>query len=389
MAMRQDDKTNAAGSRERRRYIRADGYIETKLFPVESGSLTLRLYDNSYQRDLDNYSGILKKWTTGAKYENENIIILEAIGAYDGIDNFIFTAGAEGAYNSMDKYNLNNQGKTFAGVDKEALFFQAEYFQEDRYSVILGARGERNSQFGLGGAPKFSAMVHLPGGFRILGGAGLGYRAPSFSDMYVTMDDTVVSGHPTIQATEDLQPEYALGFNLGIEYSKTDLFFAQINGYYTELWNEIAYTVQGTNSSGTAIYKNANIARSLRTGFDTEGRLTLFKSAFVSAGYNWLYAYDRTEEEDLHVQPAHTAKMKLGWDYKKAGIYTYLQGRFFSPLDPDDNSYDSRFTLDFYFAITFAEHFKIHASVDNITGLIDPLGPTVGREFTVGLKYFL
>jgi outer membrane receptor for ferrienterochelin and colicins len=394
MIMRSDDKTNSAGSRDRKNYIRADAYIEAELSPLENGTLSLRFYDNYYQRDKDTWSGIMKTWTTGANHENENLAALEAIGVYDGLSNFIFTAGVEGAYNSMDKYNLNNNGDTFAAVDKEALYIQAEYFKEDVYSLIAGLRGERNSQFGLGGAPKLSAMLHLPrkdggpSGFRVLGGLGMGYRAPSFSDMYITMDDTVVSGHPTVMGNENLQPEYALGLNTAFEYSKTDFAFAQINAYYTELWNEIIYEDMSSNS-GSLIYKNGNVARSFRTGFDAEGRLTLFKSAFVSAGYSYLYAYDRTEAEELHVQPAHTAKMKLGWDHKSTGINTYVQGRFFSPLDPNDNSDNPRFILDFYFAVTFAKHFKVHVSADNLTGLIDPLGPFVGQTFTVGLKYFL
>jgi outer membrane receptor for ferrienterochelin and colicins len=387
MAMRTDERTSMLGSRDRLNYIRGDAYIEAEFSSLENGILTLKFYDSYYQRDKDAWSGITKKWTTGTNFHNENIAALEAVGTYDGFKDFILTAGIEGAYNSMDKYNLNNNG-TFAAVDKEALYIQAEYFREDQYSFIAGLRGERNSQFGLGGAPKLSAMYHLPKGFRLLGGLGLGYRAPSFDDLYVSMDDTVVANHPRVLGNEDLKPEYALGFNLGLEYSKTNLFFGQINVYYTELWNEIVYQDLGM-LSGTLTYQNGNIARSLRTGFDSEGRLTLFQSVFASAGYSWLYSYDRTEAEEFHPQPAHTVKMKLGWDHKKTGIYTYLQGRFFSPLDPDDDSYDSRFILDFYFALTFAKHFRVHASVDNITGLIDPLGPMVGQTFTVGFKYFL
>jgi outer membrane receptor for ferrienterochelin and colicins len=387
MFMRSDEKTNAVGSRDRLDYIRADGYIEGELAPLENGILNVKLYDNFYQRDKDTWSGIMKEWTTGNNHHYENLVALEAVGTYDGVKDFIFTAGIEGAYNSMDKYNLRNNG-TFAAADKEALYAQAEYFREDRYSFILGARGERSSQFGFGGAPKFSAMVHLPKGFRFLGGLGLGYRAPNFDDLYISMDDTVVSGHPTVLGNEELKPEYALGLNLALEYSKADLFFGQINTYYTELWNEIVYADQGS-TSGATIYKNTNVARSFRTGFDSEARLTLFKDFFAAAGYSWLYAYDRTESEEFYPQPSHTAKMKLGWDHKKTGIHTYLQGRFFSPLDPGDDSYDPRFVMDFYFAIPVAKHFKIHASVDNITGLIDPLGPTVGRTFTVGLKYSL
>ncbi|MDR2072074.1 MAG: TonB-dependent receptor [Spirochaetaceae bacterium] len=387
MAMRSDEQTSRLGSLTRREYVRAGGYAEAKLAPW-SGYLTLRLYDDFYQRDMDTYSAITETWTTGKNHEYENLIAFEAMGSYDGIDHFIFTSGLEGAYNSMDKYNLKNRGSTFVWTDREALYLQAEYYQEDQYSFILGARGERSSQFGFGGAPKFSAMVHLSKGFRLLGGAGLGYRAPSFSDLYVTMDDTVVAGNPLVMGNEDLKPEYALSFNLALEYAKEGLCFAQINGYYTELWNEIVYQDMGI-ISGSLSYRNGNVARSMRTGFDSEGRLTVFKNVFVSAGYSWLYAYDRTEEERFYPQSAHTVKGKLGWDYKKAGIHTYLQGRYFSPLDPGDDSYDHRFILDFYFALSFADHVTVHASVDNITGLIDSLGPTVGRKFTLGLKYVL
>jgi outer membrane receptor for ferrienterochelin and colicins len=223
MAIRSDERTDGEKSFDRRDYIRADAYIETELSTLESGTLTIRLYDNFYQRDRDIYNGAIHEWDRGSHHENEYLAALELIGVYDGLANFIFTTGVEGSYNSMDKYNIDNNGDTSAAVDNGALFFQAEYYHEDRYSFVLDARGERNSMFGIGGAPKFSAMVHLPKGFRLLGGAGLGYRAPSFSDMYVTMDETIVSGHPTIQPTEGLVPEYALGFNVSLEYSKADL----------------------------------------------------------------------------------------------------------------------------------------------------------------------
>jgi hypothetical protein len=125
----------------------------------------------------------------------------------------------------------------------------------------------------------------------------------------------------------------------------------------------------------------------MRTGFDTEGRLTILKSGFFSAGYSWLFAYDRTEEEEFHPQPAHTVKLKAGIDHTKTRINTYLQGRFFSPLDPNDDSYDPRFVLDFYFSVGVGSHVKVYTALDNLTGLIDPLGPNTAQAFTLGLRY--
>jgi outer membrane receptor for ferrienterochelin and colicins len=387
MMMRQTDKTSAIGSLERRDYVRADGHVETDLSPWEDGSLTLKVYDTYYQRDADTYSGALREWYTGNNHENENLIAAEALGVYDGVEDFIFTVGLEGAYNSMEKYNLRKG--SLLSVNKQAVFLQAENFTEHVYSVIGGLRLERNSKFGLAAAPKLSAMYHLPKGFRVLGGAGLGYRAPSFSDMYITMDETVVAGHPTVLGNEDLKPEYALGFNAALEYS-AEKNFAQVNFFYTELSNEIAYVDTGaTTASGAAIWKNENVFRSFRTGMDGEAKISLFEYGFVSAGYGYVFAYDRSEKEKLHVQPAHTVKMKAGADFKDARIHTYLQGRWFSPLDPSDPDDQARFILDFYFSAGLGEHLKLKLAVDNITGEIDPLGPTTAQTFSVGIQYSL
>ena len=84
----------------------------------------------------------------------------------------------------------------------------------------------------------------------------------------------------------------------------------------------------------------------------------------------------------------HTAKMKAGIDYKKT-MYTYLQGRFFSPLDPHDSEYNIRFILDLYFSASVTEHIKLKFSVDNITGKTDSLGPATAQLFSLGIQYSL
>jgi outer membrane receptor for ferrienterochelin and colicins len=310
------------------------------------------------------------------------------MGVYDGIENYIFTLGLEGAYNTMDKYNLRNDGETFAAVDKEAVFFQAERFAEDVYSVMAGLRLERNSQFGdLVAAPKVSAMYHLSEEFRVLGGAGVGYRAPEFNEMYIEKD---TPGHPYLKGNEDLKPEYSLGFNLGLEYAQPGRS-AQVNFYYTELKDEIEYNDTGLpGSNGLNIYRPENIYRSMRWGADSEAKISVFEYGFFSAGYSYIFGWDREEKQKLHEQPAHTIKAKCGADYEGAGIYTYFQGRYFSPLYPEDPDYEARFVLDFYFSAGIGEHIKLRFSIDNLTGEIDKsLGPATAQTFSLGIQYSL
>jgi outer membrane receptor for ferrienterochelin and colicins len=386
LAMRSDERLNSRGSLTRLDYIRADGHAEFEWSPLDAAMLNVRLYDNFYQRDKDTYSGITKEWTSqGKNHEHENLTSLEIFGSYEGFDHFLLSAGMEGAFNFMDKYNLKNDGDSFAAIDRESIFFQAEYFKEDRYSLIGGLRGERNSQFGVTAAPKFSGMYYIVPELRILAGLGTGYRAPDFSDLYLVKDDN--PNHPLVKGNSDLKPEYAISSNLGFEFAKEKVFFFQMNAYYSELFNEIANIDQGYQERGMTVYLAKNIARSFRAGIDSEGRLDFLRYAYASAGYSWLFAWDRSEGEELRLQPAHTVRMKLGWDWK--GINAYIRGRYFSPLDPDDPEYTHRFTLDLYAGFTIQEHFKIQFSVDNITGTIDNLGPVTPQAFTLGFKYFL
>jgi outer membrane receptor for ferrienterochelin and colicins len=288
------------------------------------------------------------------------------------------------------KFNLTEK---INGVDREALFFQAERFKEKTYSVLAGFRVERNSQYGFSAAPKVSAMYHLPKNFRVLGSAGVGYRAPNFNDLYLVKDDPP---HPLILGNPDLRPEYAVNVSGGLEYAHSR-GSATINGYYTELFDEIAYINTGEVERGMVVYDTGNISRSLRAGVDTEGKISFLTYAYASAGYSYVYAYDRTAGTELHPQPAHTVKFKLGLDTGKAGsaedvkkatFTAWAGGRFFSAIETIQNSGDDRLVLDAYLAIRFVPHFKVYASADNLLGTIDQFfGPAVPQTFSLGLNY--
>jgi outer membrane receptor for ferrienterochelin and colicins len=227
----------------------------------------------------------------------------------------------------------------------------------------------------------------------------MGYRAPAFNELYreYTSRPNIASPYRVVP-NADIKPEYSLGFNMGAEYTE-QWGFLQVNGYYTELFNEIdtidSGKTESINGKDYRIDVRENIARSLRAGVDTEGRLNLPKNIFVSAGYSWIYAYDRTKGAEKHDQPAHTVKAKLGYAYKNdtrkiSGINTYLQANIFSPRGGgvyDDD--DPRFVMDFYFNIGLGNHFVIHAAVNNITGGIYRFGPDTGQMVSLGLTYTL
>jgi outer membrane receptor for ferrienterochelin and colicins len=392
--LQSDQQTNPSGSLARSDYIRGDGFISLDAVPRDHTSLTFRLYDTCFQRDRSAYAATTDSWANTGQFENENYAALEASGRYDGFPHWFLAAGLEASYNSMSKFNLTEKVNA---VDREAVFIQAERFREGVYSVLGGFRVERNSQYGFSWAPRLSAMYHLPGrgedsGFRLLGSLGVGYRAPNFNDLYLVKDDPP---HPLILGNPDLRPEYAVNLSGGLEYAREKVS-ATLNGYYTELFDEIAYRNTGLIERGMAVYHTGNISRSLRAGFDTEGKVSLFRHAYVSAGYSYLYAYDRTANAELHPQPAHTLKFKAGLDTGKPGtgragnrgLNLWAGGRFFSPLDREEAAAGGRLILDLYAGVFLGKHVKVYASADNLLGTIDIFfGPAAPQSFSLGLTY--
>jgi outer membrane receptor for ferrienterochelin and colicins len=379
MLLRRDDQIDSWGGLNRRDYLRADAFVEGEWWVSRSAMLEFRLYDNYYQRDWDSYLALRDRWITGDRFENDNIAVLELLGTWQFSPRLLFMGGSEGAFSSTQKHNLT---RSFAKIDREALFFQAEYFTDDSYSAIAGLRLERNSQFGFAASPKLSGMLHLGGGVRVFAGAGLGYRAPDFLDLYL---DTDADGNAIIKGNPDLDPEYSLGFNLGLEWSKGAGFF-QVNTYYQELFNEIATVYVAADDETVKM----NIYRSLRAGMDAEGKLNLPFHTFFSSGYSYVFAWDRSAETELYVQPSHTVKLKAGIDLPAPNINAWFQARwlskFKSAANPDS---EQRFILDFYLSIRLNEHFRLNFGIDNITGEMDPIGPETAQTFSMGLKYTL
>jgi outer membrane receptor for ferrienterochelin and colicins len=399
MFLQSEQQTNPSGSLARSDYIRADGFINVDLFSVKNTLLNIRLYDNYFQRDRSAYTASDDRWANTGQFENENLVSLEAAGTYEGFPQWLLSAGLEASYNTMRKFNLTEK---INGVDREALFIQAEQFREKTYSVLGGFRVERNSQYGFSYAPKISGMYHLPtrggspSGFLVLWSAGVGYRAPNFNDLYLVKDDPP---HPLILGNPDLKPEYAVNVSGGLEYAH-ERGSATVNGYYTELFDEIAYINTGVVERGMIVYDTGNISRSFRSGFDTEGKVSFLTWAYASAGYSYLYAYDRTTGAELHPQPAHTVKFRLGLDTGKPGaigenaakrnwsFHVWAGGRFFSAIETIQSSGGSRFILDAYAAVLMGKHFKVYASADNITGTIDIFfGPAAPQTFSLGMNY--
>ncbi|MCL1991867.1 MAG: TonB-dependent receptor [Spirochaetes bacterium] len=380
MLLREDEQLDVFGSLDRRTWMRVDSHAELQWFPSDSAMLNFRLYNSYYQRNWDMLNALTDTWTAGDRFENDNIVAAEVVGSWLFRPRLMFTGGVESSLSTMRQYNL---AESFVMMDRQAVFLQAELFEPGGYSLVAGLRVERNSRFGVAAAPRLSAMTHLGGGFRGFASTGLAFRAPDFSDLYMDMGPQHVPGHAVVRGNPELTPEFSFGSSAGLEWSG-DRGFSQINIFHHELWDEMADVFfPGLGIAGENI--RMNIDRTMRTGIDAESRVNLPFNTFVSAGYGWVFAWDRGAGERLHLQPAHTVRARAGVDLPSPGLSSFLQARWLSAVD----TVDARFLLDFFFTYRISENFRFNLGIDNITGELNPLGPATRQSFSLGIVYTL
>ena len=389
LAMRDEEQTSVQKSLLREDTQRYEAYLESDYYLSDTVSLTTRIYDHYYERERTEYSGLLDVWEN-PEYENENLLSTDCFATIDINEGLLVSCGAEASLNTMEREWL-----VLEDLDKEAsrwrgaLVLQGEWYKEEVYSLVAGVRSEADTEYGFIAAPRLAGMYHISPEIRLLSGVGLGYRAPDFNELYLYRRGS--PSHPVISGNPDLKPEYSLGGNLGAEYT-TERYFIHANIYYTELYQEIINTETGDTDpeNGNDIYTCGNLNRSLRAGADLEGKITLPLKTFVSSGYSYLFAYDRSNSEELREEPQHTIRIKTGIDLVDQQFHFDVSENFMSAIDPEDDDKDyqeHRYQIDLYSSWGVTKNYMLFLSLENVTGYInESLGPYYGQKLTLGME---
>ncbi len=192
---------------------------------------------------------------------------------------------------------------------------------------MAGARGEYSDDYGFFFAPKVSGMFYLSDKLRVLPAVGLGYRAPSFLELYLDSAGNVYHkyGNP------DLVPEKSLGFNLGVEWLSRTLT-VQANAFHNELWDEIAYDYTDQYEGSLQVIVKENLARSFRSGCDVSAELPLGKLFAARARYGFLYGYDRGADSRLRDQPVPHGRRTVEPPRRGQGVKAYAEVKLPGPL---------------------------------------------------------
>jgi len=381
--------------------MRSGEYIELDHSFNSGNTLLLRVSHNYYDKDAEEKNLIDKTTRSLDQNATEHDLTADIIYSHQFSSVNILTVTGQADYDRLKKYNIAG-GEGIKSVNVQAIGVQDELLKKNVYSVVFGVRAERNSNFGFFGAPKVSGLYHISRHVRLRAGIGMGYRAPDFNDLYI--DHNIGTSHPTIKGNEDLEPEMALGENINLEASLPGsrgsflfqgLYF-RAGIYRIDLKDEIIYVTSRPRDDSVyneLTYENAG--RSYRQGADAEGEIKFLSILTLSGGINYLYAYNKSENNKIETEPELTYRARLKCGIPRYGVMAHggvrhTSRRSFVPMDYDDEGgigVRAQTIWDLYLSKSFSGYFRLFAGVYNITDVIDGnLGPFIGRKFFFGAE---
>ena len=238
-------------------------------------------------------------------------------------------------------FNPNSEQEIIGGIGSNFEFLERNLFENEvsfnsqyiyaQYSfsplkkliVIVGGRFDTHSEYDSQLSPKASAIYKLNDNISIKASVGSGFKAPDFRQLYLdftnsTVGYTVVGNRveeavierlqnnnqilslivPPEELGQPLEAESSTGINFGFSYQKNKFNF-NFNAFRNDIQNLIDTRIIARKTNGQNVFGYINRDNIYTTGIETDLSYNFDKNLKLSLGYQLLYAYDKSAEEQI------------------------------------------------------------------------------------------
>ena len=159
---------------------------------------------------------------------------------------------------------------------------------DEKLNINAGIRMANSDMFDTQWVPQAGFSLNPGLGLTVKGNAAMGYRNPSFRELYLYR-----------MANPDLQPEKMMNYEISLGKSFFNLISADITAYYSK----------GDNMIQTVDMKNQNTGRFINKGIEVTARSRPSGNVWITASYSYLH----TSLDDLVGAPRNQYYLGVEW----------------------------------------------------------------------------
>jgi outer membrane receptor for ferrienterochelin and colicins len=196
------------------------------------------------------------------------------------------------------------------------VYLQNDILFSERWEMIVGLRGQHDSDFGSHFAPKVGLRGNLlqsddwKGVVRA--NFGQGYRVPNLKERYYLFDHSslgyMVLGNP------NLKPESSNSFQLGGTLNWRDRLVLDTNLFYNHVSNLIQTDMANfTVVNGIAVYTYRNVSRARTRGVETALRWVATDALRFNLSYTYTDTEDLNTGTELTRRPRNMGRFGVDW----------------------------------------------------------------------------
>lgn len=279
--------------------------------------------------------------------------------------------------------------------DGPEIFLQDDWFIGDDWELLIGARYQKDSDFGSHFSPKINLRYQAVRNdtqdlfFRL--GWGGGYRVPNLKERYFVFDHSQL-GYMVL-GNSALKPESSHSFQLGLGASWGPELTLDLNLFYNRLRDLIQ--TEFSHFDSVAIYSYLNVTKATTQGFEIASRWQANDQWNFNFGYTFLDTTNNESGGELTRRPRQQITAGSEWQVRSnLDISLLLRGQSDELADTEWNIRAPGWVVcDVKLNFHWDSQLKLFAGVDN---LFDrqrdfskgfDFAPVAGRYFYLGLGW--
>jgi outer membrane receptor for ferrienterochelin and colicins len=248
------------------------------------------------------------------------------------VDNHIISGGVEGYFERLNSTRID---PNIVQRGRVGIFLQDEWVVTNgsgpKLTLSTGFRADVDTQFGWAPSPRIALKVDPIPELTLRASFGMGFRPPSFSELYLRFSNAgvgyIVQGNANLKAEKSISANISADWRLPLQG-----WVLSASAWHTGVTNLINVSASGMpNPDDPVLFGYENVADAYTQGGEISLRTRISRGTYLDVSYMGLDARDVTRNRPLEGRSNHLVNATLTAKYSPFGLELVVRGTYHSP----------------------------------------------------------